>query len=112
MPEQDAWEYPAVPGYRAGSSMVCNVFVCRMWKAAGLFDADVNCGEFTPLDTYQLNFFAPVQDLPPVCNASLCQILGDFTISLPTWNTVEPFTGMRESCAGTPPVYEDRAPLC
>lgn len=30
--------------------MVCCVFVCRMWKAAGLFGdktQSINCGEFT-----------------------------------------------------------------
>ena len=35
-----------------GDAMVCDVFVCRMWKAGGLFDhveggrETVNCGEF------------------------------------------------------------------
>ncbi len=39
--EQDSWSYhttkngaPAV-----GPSMVCCVFVCRMWKAAGMFSS-------------------------------------------------------------------------
>ena len=52
MVEQDIWKYnttrygkPAV-----GESMVCCVFVCHMWKAAGIFDKNFeNCGEFTNL---------------------------------------------------------------
>ncbi|KAJ1482286.1 hypothetical protein T484DRAFT_2667504 [Baffinella frigidus] len=36
LPEQDQWISPGKEGkdgYPAGPSMVCNVFVCRMWKA-------------------------------------------------------------------------------
>ena len=37
MKEEDAWVYPAGVGHRAGPASVCDAFVCRMWKAAGLF---------------------------------------------------------------------------
>lgn len=51
--EQDDWVYnttrygePTV-----GKNMVCCVYVCNSWKAAGIFgDNEVNCGEFTNWD--------------------------------------------------------------
>ncbi|RYH15252.1 hypothetical protein EON65_32050 [archaeon] len=59
IPEQDTWLYnttrydqPAV-----GRSMVCCVFVCATWKAAGVFGAsgdDINCAELTNWDDVSL----------------------------------------------------------
>jgi hypothetical protein len=55
MPEQDAWVYNMtrydLPA--EGRNMVCCVFVCNTWKAAGVFEAlkdDINCGEMTNWD--------------------------------------------------------------
>jgi hypothetical protein len=37
-----------------GRSMVCCVFVCSLWKAAGVFgDTEINCGELTNYDVCQ-----------------------------------------------------------
>lgn len=33
MPEQDSWIFHNGPGWKDGPSMVCDVFVTRMWKA-------------------------------------------------------------------------------
>jgi len=38
LPEQDAWTFQDANGQN-GPSMVCDVFVMRMWKAAGVFGA-------------------------------------------------------------------------
>ena len=55
MPEQDSWRYNTTRNGEPyeGQDMVCDVFVCNMWKAGGLFGdvADaINCGEMTNWD--------------------------------------------------------------
>jgi hypothetical protein len=38
--------------------MVCHVFICNVWKYAGLFDGkEINCGEFGVADGYKINIF-------------------------------------------------------
>lgn len=84
MPEQDDYIYPGAEGeYPGGKVSVCNVFVCRMWKAAGLLgDLDIQCAEFTPLDNVQLKIFDENYDPPQECktadpmNTKFCQIMG------------------------------------
>jgi hypothetical protein len=96
--EQDSWVYdttrngePAV-----GKSMVCCVFVCNMWKAAGMFgDLDFNCAEMTNSDDYQLKIF----------EEEYKQIMGKWTLELNNYNTREPFTHMAETCASLAPDY-------
>ena len=71
MPEQDIWVYnttrydePAV-----GKNMVCCVFVCNTWKAAGVFGEltdSINCGELTNWDdvsSFGLSFYISISDL-------------------------------------------------
>ena len=50
--------------------MVCDVFVCELWKAAGLFGelADtIQCTEFTNFDAYTLNWFDADYKRPSEC---------------------------------------------
>mmetsp|Transcript_60153 Transcript_60153/g.141596 ORF Transcript_60153/g.141596 Transcript_60153/m.141596 type:complete len:550 (+) Transcript_60153:53-1702(+) len=117
VPEQDSWVYPGVRAkdgswlYPPGPAMVCNVFVCRMWKAGGILPPGVNCGEFTPFDNYELAIFDTKTHLTPGCvdgDDISCQILGQYKISLPRANQIKPFPGMREHCPGTAPDYQDR----
>jgi hypothetical protein len=122
MPEQDSWSYPLPDGAcgRAagcsGPAQVCNVFVCKMWRAGGLFDADFNCGEQVPLDTYSMKLFsgeiAPsIADKCGVAdpmNTEYCQILGKYRMALPHFNTIEPFARMRERCPSMAPNYPQR----
>ena len=76
IPELDSWTYSQQynNGTRTiGASMVCDVLVCRMWKAGGLFAGieDLNCGEFTNLDAYDLNILDPKpQGKPAQCAAN------------------------------------------
>lgn len=123
MPEQDDWEYvldDSQCGRAAGCTgpaQVCNVFVCKIWKAGGLFDVDFNCGELTPLDTYSMKIFddAPTQ-LPPQCRQAdpnsdprYCQILGKYRNGLGKWyNSVAPYAHQRESCPSQAPAYPQR----
>jgi hypothetical protein len=64
MVEQDKWRYHLTRYNRdtpaLGPSMVCCVFVCNVWKAAGVFGPladDINCGELTNSDDYVLSLF-------------------------------------------------------
>mmetsp|Transcript_7462 Transcript_7462/g.22084 ORF Transcript_7462/g.22084 Transcript_7462/m.22084 type:complete len:553 (-) Transcript_7462:18-1676(-) len=120
IPEQDSWTYPldnASCGRAAGCdgpAMVCNVFVCRMWKAGGLFDADFNCGEQTPLDTYSMSVFDLSPELSDACvngtpyDDEFCQVLGDRVVRLPHVGTVAPFANMSQDCPSKAPNYTAR----
>jgi len=104
MPEQDSWLYATtkndVPVQ--GRSMVCCVFVCATWKAAGLFgDNEVNCGEFTNVDDYSMDFL----DEEPK------QILGRWTLELNDYRTKSAYPHMNENCASLAPNFE-KDPKC
>lgn len=97
--EQDDWLYnttrngePAV-----GKSMVCCVFVCNIWKVAGLFgDMPLNCAEMTNLDDYSLTIFEDTYE----------QIIGRWTLNLNKYGTKDPYAHMAETCASLAPNYE------
>jgi len=121
MPERDAWVYPVPDGACgrtvgcSGSASVCNVFVCKMWKAGGLFDTDFECGEQTPLDTYGMDLFDLRPTLSPACraadpmNTAYCQILGDYRIDLtPHLSSVKPHIQMANACPSKAPDYLKR----
>lgn len=115
--ELDTWLYetnrydkPAV-----GPSQVCSVFVCSMWKAAGLFKDDinnkVNCSELVPWDDTALNIFEKdISKLPSVCqnitkSGQPCQILGANQLPIPGYNTRHTHADMYEHCSSLPPKY-------
>ena len=122
IPEQDSWTYPlpdSACGRRAGCSgpaQVCNVFVCKIWRAGGLFDSNFNCGEQVPLDTYQMQLFSGkiASSIADKChsadpmNTEFCQILGQYRMALPHFNSIAPFDHMRERCPSMAPHYPER----
>eukprot|EP00658_Telonema_sp_P-2_P021627 TRINITY_DN18619_c0_g1_i1.p1 TRINITY_DN18619_c0_g1~~TRINITY_DN18619_c0_g1_i1.p1 ORF type:complete len:595 (-),score=141.36 TRINITY_DN18619_c0_g1_i1:141-1925(-) len=118
LPEQDSWEYPAGPGYRAGKAMVCDVFVCNAWRAGGVLTNDINCGEFTPFDLYEMKIFSdkPRSELPAACLTAdpesenpYCQLMGKYRVDLTEqYNSVVPFDHMRENCPSQAPDYAAR----
>jgi len=116
IPERDSWLYNTTrDGSSArGEAMVCSTFVCRMWKAAGLFQEvgnEVNCGEFTPYDVYSLKVFDDDFAFPAECkeadpnNPSGCQIMGKYTLRLNEFNSREISAGMAELCPSLAPRY-------
>ena len=117
IPEKDEWKYTMFPNTtQTGESMVCSVFVCRVWKAAGLFKEignNVNCGEFTPYDVYKLKIFDDDYHFPDECEvgtsedhaSQVCQIMGKYTLHLNDYNTVEMHNHMSETCPSFPPKY-------
>lgn len=96
-----------------GLSMVCCVFVCEMWKHAGIFDEvkqQINCAEFTNWDDYTLNIFS-TQPRPDVCTAAdpnntVCQIMGDYELILNNYNTKTEYPHMAENCPSEAPDYK------
>jgi hypothetical protein len=63
-------------------------------------------------DAYMLKIFDDNQTrLPSWCNNEdgrlpFCQILGEYWMELPQYNTVEPYANMNENCPSLPPNYD------
>jgi len=63
-------------------------------------------------DAYMLKIFEDNQTrLPSWCNSgdnkvSFCQILGEYQMELPQYNTLDPYANMNENCPSLPPHYE------
>ena len=125
IPEQDAWMYNTTKNGVAviDRSMVCCVFVCSMWKAAGLFTEignQIQCGEQTLWDIYSMQIFDDGKfgsGRPQVCqqadpNNQLCQIMGNITLHLvPDVNTRPLYPNMGQRCSSVGPQYI-RQPGC
>lgn len=68
-------------------------------------------------DAYMLKIFEDNQTrLPSWCNngdnkVSFCQILGEYQMELPQYNTLDPYANMNENCPSLPPLY-DRPERC
>ncbi|KAL5668152.1 hypothetical protein ACJX0J_020373, partial [Zea mays] len=108
VPERDDWEYSD------GKSTTCVAFILSMYKAAGVFapyTESIQVTEFTIRDAYMLKIFEDNQTrLPSWCNAAadglpFCQILGEYKMGLPEYNTIEPYANMNENCPSAPPTY-------
>ena len=62
-------------------------------------------------DAYMLKIFEDNQTrLPSWCNNEndrlpFCQILGEYRMELPGYNTLEPYANMNENCPSLPPIY-------
>lgn len=115
IPEDDEWIYSD------GKSTSCVAFVLAMYKAAGLFGPTseaVQVTEFTIRDAYMLKFFEDNRSrLPAWCNAGgsdplpYCQLLGEYLMELPGYNSIEPYAHMNENCPSLAPDYL-RPDLC
>lgn len=110
MVEQDGWRYSGI-GLDNSYSYVCSAYVAAIYKAGGLFgDMDINASEFATKDVYVLDFFDETSPLPEQCVAAdpsipYCQLLGDYRIYLPEYNTVTPYEHMFETCEINFPTY-------
>jgi len=113
IPEEDKWVY------NDGLSMVCDVFVCEIWKSAGLFGnlANViNCTEQTPFDVYSMAMFNPNYVPPKNCQEAdpglpYCQLNGKYRLQLDKLGTRTPYPLMDQTCPSLPPSY-NRPPNC
>ncbi|CAI9092811.1 OLC1v1028148C1 [Oldenlandia corymbosa var. corymbosa] len=109
IPEQDEWIYSD------GKSTTCVAFILAMYKEAGVFGhvaESIQVTEFTIRDAYMLKIFENNKTrLPNWCNNEdenlpFCQILGEYRMELPHYNTLEPYAHMNENCPSLPPTYE------
>uniref|UniRef100_M8B742 Uncharacterized protein n=1 Tax=Aegilops tauschii TaxID=37682 RepID=M8B742_AEGTA len=109
IPEQDEWEYSD------GKSTTCVAFILAMYKAAGVFapfTESIQVTEFTIRDAYMLRIFEDNRTrLPGWCNGDadglpFCQILGEYKMELPEYNTIQPYANMNENCPSSPPTYD------
>jgi len=107
IPEQDSWTYDG------DYSMVCDSFVIAMYKKAGVFGnlADlIQATEQTPKDTYQMALFDAQWQRPKQCVEDdpalpYCQFAGNFRLTMPGFNSIEPYAHMNEACASLSPVF-------
>jgi len=116
--EQDSWDYHTLKDGKPviGKSMVCCVFVCNIWKAAGLFKGindNFNCAEMTNWDDYSLNLF-DTGPRPQACvtadpQNTNCQLEGAYTLLLNNYNQFTPYEHMRETCPSMAPDYKKPA---
>jgi hypothetical protein len=123
LPELDTWRYNTTrynaDNHVVGRSMVCCVFVCHIWKAAGLFDnldGDVNCGEQTNFDDYSLTLLDPTPAISDACKAAnpgspICQLTGNYTLQLNDYAARTPYAWMDQECPSLAPHY-DRPSNC
>lgn len=112
--ELDEWTYPGPNGPQL--SMVCDVFVTRMMKEAGVFGSmPFNAAELGPRDFYQLNIFESNWDRPVQCTKTddypYCQLIGAYSVNLVEdgFNTLTPYAHMAERCSTTAPNYQKPA---
>lgn len=123
--ERDDWDYNTTRNGEpsVGKAMVCCVFVCNLWKAAGVFGnltQDIQCSEQTLWDIFSMQIFDDTKmgsGRPQICqqydpNNQLCQLTGNFTLNLkPDVNTRPLYAHMGERCSSTGPDYI-RQPGC
>ena len=106
IPEKDYIEYSD------GYSYVCSSYVISLYKEGGLFKGlEINPSEFTPRDLYMLTIFDSKNDRPQACveadpELPYCQLMGDWIVEIPGWNTVVPYNKMNERCPSLAPEYE------
>ena len=119
IPEDDSWQYNTTRDgvHTASKSMVCCVFVCNMWKAAGIFSEignEISCGEQTNWDIYSMAIFNASKfgsGRPEICKTvdpanTLCQVTGNLTFVLvPDVNSRELYENMGNSCPSKGPQY-------
>jgi len=121
VPELDGWIYETTRDGEMAESpvMICNVFVCNVWKHAGVFASigdDIQCGETSVNDNYRLQIYSS-QPTPEFCKSvdpenPICQVTGKYQLRLdsqpgvpPRYNYVPLTPGMLESCPSKAPLY-------
>ena len=120
--EEDGFNYTMnknAGGTVEARSMVCNVFVCSMWKAGGIFSdqPDFECGETTNWDIETIKIFDDNFVRPDVCvaadpNSKFCQLSGNYRVDIPTYNSRWPIpeNAFNNCPRGDAPIYDKPYP--
>jgi len=113
--ESDDHTYPSIYNNGTttpGPAMVCDVFVCRVWKAGGVFQEisdDFSCAEQTNIDVYALDVLEVQPSTSPGCprdsGSPLCQLTGTYQLQIPNAATRRMYKHMQETCPTEPPLY-------
>lgn len=112
-PEMDTYLYDGHP------SLTCASFVTALYKSAGVFsaiDTDIQASEQSPKDLYQMAIWDPNWTLPAGCKQAdpalpYCQFLGQYSLTLPGWNSIVPYKNMNQVCPSMSPLFY-RPPVC
>lgn len=103
IPENDDWKY------HDGIARVCSALATDILRHAGVFDdLEISATEFTPRDVYMLKIYDTQK--PEICqNADpdlpYCQLMGNYKMELPWYNTIDLYPHMNERCASEFPKY-------
>eukprot|EP01136_Pigoraptor_vietnamica_P016724 Opistho-1_new@61011 len=116
MPEQDSWWYDQ-DTQRPSKGLMCDALVAYIWKAAGLYGDiadDIQVTEHTNADVYKQAMFDANYVRPQACveadpDSPFCQIMGNYRMTLPGYNTKVPYRHMAERCPSLPPNYDQPA---
>jgi hypothetical protein len=127
IPEEDQWKYDS-NGTNAGNySMMCSAFVQNAYKVAfsksgKILPKELNSHEFTPKDVYQQQIFdvtgTRFDNISCPSNiivdkdgrGTYCQMIGDFILELPGFNSIKPYPHMNDHCTAQWPGYEVTRP--
>ena len=97
--------------------MICNVFVCHMLKAGGMFksiDDEIQCGESNLWTIYSSKIWDEGRmgdHRPKICRDAdpsnpLCQMMGEWTLTLhPDLNSRPIYANMSNHCPSMGPDY-------
>lgn len=111
MPEMDGWWYDNGKNY----SMVCSEFAAHVWKTGlGDYWPVLEAGEQTPKDNYQMGIYDGAYWTKDNCPKGLrttpagtyCQLMGEYELPLPGYNTIPIYAGMNNACPAQWPGYE------
>jgi hypothetical protein len=108
IPEKDGAKYKD-----GQEKYTCAVFVANFWKNGGLFDGfEIQGQEFTPKDIYQLDIYEKdyKDKRPEGCKLAdpdlpYCQLIGNFTVDLPGYSSIQMYDHMNENCPSLAPDY-------
>ena len=124
IPELDEWKYDGdlAHNFTGNYSMMCSAFVANSYKVglggSSVLAIEFNSHEFTPKDVYQLGIFDTTGErfnTESCPNANLvvdsdgkgnyCQMVGEFELVLPGFNSIPPYSHMNDHCSAQWPDY-------
>merc|ERR1711881_107963 len=94
-----------------GRSMICEVYVFSTYKAAGVFgDLDFEASDIDPSSAFKIDIYNKSYIFAdPRCAAQgtpgRCQLVGNWSNTLPGFSTIPPYPRMGNRCQSLPPGY-------